>query len=65
MNDGKVVLTDYQERNLSMAKSYFERFGLLDKAEFKVGNAIEIAKEYKDIDILFLDLEKLNILKLF
>jgi len=45
MNGGKVVLTDYQERNLSMAKSYFERFGLLDKTEFRVGNAIEIAKE--------------------
>jgi predicted O-methyltransferase YrrM len=63
MNGGKVVLTDYQERNLSMAKSYFERFGLLDKAEFRVGNAIEIAKEYKDIDILFLDLEKTKYLE--
>jgi Predicted O-methyltransferase len=46
-----------------MAKSYFERFGLLDKAEFRVGNAIEIAKEFKDIDILFLDLEKIKYLE--
>ena len=63
MNDGKVILTDYQEKNLSMAKSYFERFGLLNKAEFKVGNAIEIAKQYKDIDILFMDLEKTKYLE--
>ena len=58
MDDGKVILTDYQEKNLEMAKSYFEQLGVLNKVEFKIGNAIDIAKNYKDIDILFLDLEK-------
>ncbi len=58
MKDGKVVLTDYQEKNINMAKEYYKRLNIYEKAEFVVGNAIEIAKNYKDIDILFLDLEK-------
>ena len=58
LKDGKVVLIDYQEKNINLAKEIFSKAGLLDKAEFRVGNAIEIGQEYKNIDILFLDLEK-------
>ncbi|NPA53514.1 MAG: O-methyltransferase [Aquificae bacterium] len=58
LNKGKVVLIDYQEKNIEKAKEFFKRAGLEKKAEFKVGDALEIAKEYKNIDILFLDLEK-------
>lgn len=58
IKDGKVVLTDYQEKNLNMAKDYYKKLNIYEKAEFIVGNAIDIAKNYKDIDILFLDLEK-------
>ncbi|MEZ0323226.1 MAG: O-methyltransferase [Hydrogenothermaceae bacterium] len=60
IDHGKVVLTDFQQKNIDMAKNYFEKAGLLDKAEFRVGNALEIVKEYKNIDILFLDLEKVK-----
>ncbi|WP_457621852.1 O-methyltransferase [Persephonella sp.] len=60
---GKVVLIDYQEKNIEKARYFFEKGGLIDKAEFRVGDAVEIAKEYKDIDILFLDLEKLRYLE--
>jgi caffeoyl-CoA O-methyltransferase len=50
---GKVVLTDYSEENIRYAKNLFRETGLLRKAEFRVGNALEIAKAYKLIDILF------------
>ncbi|ACO04291.1 MAG TPA: O-methyltransferase [Persephonella sp.] len=63
LENGKVVLIDYQERNIERARYFFEKGGLTDKAEFRVGDAVEIAKEYKDIDILFLDLEKLRYLE--
>ncbi|MEJ5172514.1 MAG: methyltransferase domain-containing protein, partial [Hydrogenothermaceae bacterium] len=60
IDDGKVVLIDFQQKNIDMAKQYFEKVGLLDRVEFRVGDALEIAKEYKNIDILFLDLEKMK-----
>ncbi len=57
---GKVVLIDYQQRNIQTAKKFFEKAGLLDKAEFRAGDGVEISKEYSNIDILFLDLEKVR-----
>lgn len=58
LKDGKVVLTDYKETNLNLAEKFFKDGNLYEKAEFRCGDGIKIAKEYKDIDILFLDLEK-------
>ncbi len=58
LKKGKVVLIDYQEKNINLAKEFFTKAKLLDKAEFRIGDAIEIGQEYKNIDILFLDLEK-------
>ncbi|WP_457626255.1 O-methyltransferase [Persephonella sp.] len=60
---GKVVLTDYQEKNINLAKRFFEKGGIENKAKFRVGDGIEIGKEYKNIDILFLDLEKARYLE--
>ncbi len=58
LTDGKVVLTDYKEENINLAKKFFENGNLSEKAIFRTGDAIEIVSEYKNIDILFLDLEK-------
>lgn len=58
VEEGKVVLTDYQEKNINMAKEFLSKADLIDKIEFKVGDGIKIAQEYENIDILFLDLEK-------
>ncbi len=58
LNKGKVILTEYREENINLAKKFFERGNLIDKADFRLGDGIEIASEYKNIDILFLDLEK-------
>ena len=60
LKKGKVVLIDYQEKNINLAKEFFTKAKLLDKAEFRIGDAIEIGQEYKNIDILFLDLEKVK-----
>ncbi|WP_297889014.1 O-methyltransferase [Sulfurihydrogenibium sp.] len=58
IDSGKVVLTDYKPENLEKAKEYLGKSGLLEKVEFRVGNGVEIAKEYKDVDIFFFDHEK-------
>ncbi len=58
LSDGVVVLTDYKFENLNLAEKFFKKGNLLDKAVFRMGDGIEIAKEYNEIDILFLDLEK-------
>jgi predicted O-methyltransferase YrrM len=58
LNKGKVVLIDYHEENMEYAKNLFRKAGFIRKAEFRTGNALEIAQEYKKIDILFIDIDK-------
>lgn len=55
---GTVVLTDYDGQKIAHARSIFGRCGLSGKACFRTGGALEIASEYCDIDILFIDLDK-------
>lgn len=54
----KVVLTEYAEKNITYARQMLEEEGLADKAEFRVGNALETGQEYDNIDILFIDIDK-------
>ena len=58
MNRGKIVLTDYREENMDYARKLFHDTDLTHKAEFRTGDALEIAREYKNIDILFIDIDK-------
>ena len=58
LGNGKVVLTDHEQNNIGYAKRVFQETGLLKKARFHVGDAVEIARGYKDIDILFIDIDK-------
>jgi predicted O-methyltransferase YrrM len=60
---GKVVLTEYNKENIEYAKRTFREAGFIRKAEFRTGNAIAIAQEYKHIDILFIDIDKHQYLK--
>jgi caffeoyl-CoA O-methyltransferase len=55
---GKVILTDSDEGNIGQAKKIFLEAGLERKAEFRTGNAIDIALQYEKIDILFIDIDK-------
>jgi caffeoyl-CoA O-methyltransferase len=58
IDKGKVVLTDYRKENMDYAEQMFLSSGLRSKAIFRVGEAIEIARKYRNIDILFIDIEK-------
>ena len=58
LDNGKVVLTDYRKENMDYAEQIFRRAGLKRKAIFRVREAVEIARKYKNIDILFIDIEK-------
>ena len=58
LSKGKVVLIDYREENMEYAKDLFRKAGFIRKAEFRTGNALEIAQEYKKIDIIFIDIDK-------
>jgi caffeoyl-CoA O-methyltransferase len=53
-----VVLTDRSEENIGRARQTFEQAGMAQKAEFRAGDALDIAREYRDIDILFIDMDK-------
>jgi predicted O-methyltransferase YrrM len=55
---GKVVLTDYSETNIAYARQVLSETGLAERAEFRVGDALEIGREYENIDILFIDIDK-------
>ncbi len=63
LKKGKVVLIDYLDRNINLAKDFFKEGKLIEKAQFRVGDAVQIGQEYKNIDILFLDLEKVRYLE--
>lgn len=55
---GKVVMTDHAGANIDFARTMFLGNGLFDRLEFRVGNALAIGKDYRDIDILFIDIDK-------
>jgi len=63
LDNGRIVLTDYRKENMDYAGQLFHDAGLKDKAVFRVGEAVKIAEEYKDIDILFIDIEKYQYLE--
>lgn len=56
---GRVVMTEGKASNVERARDYFARAGLLDRAEFNVGDALEIAARYAGpFDLIFCDIDK-------
>ncbi len=55
---GKVILTDNEEDNIAYAETIFGKAGLSEKASFHAGDAVGIASGYRDIDLLFIDIDK-------
>lgn len=54
--DGTVTLTERDERLLDDARSYFARGGLVDRAVFEHGDAIDLAERFEDrFDLVVLD----------
>lgn len=55
-DDGSVILTELDPDLLDDARSYFERGGLVDRAVFRHGDALDVAREYDEpFDLILLD----------
>jgi predicted O-methyltransferase YrrM len=56
---GRVFYTDGSAQNAQEARGYFERAGVADRIEVKIGDALEILSEQKEeFDIVFCDIDK-------
>ena len=57
--DGEVILTEVDADELELAREYFERAGIADRARFEHGDAIETVKTYDGpFDVVLIDNEK-------
>lgn len=56
---GKVYQTESSEKNSKQAQDFFNRAGLVKKAEFLAGDALELIDQVKGtFDIVFIDMDK-------
>lgn len=61
---GHIVLTDTDRENKRLALEYFKEAGLDSQFDFRVGNAVTIARKLEGpFDIIFNDIEKEDYLK--
>ncbi len=57
--DGEVVLTEVDADELALAREYFERAGLTDRAQFEDGDALDTVERYDGpFDVVLVDNEK-------
>jgi predicted O-methyltransferase YrrM len=56
--DGEVVLVDRDADLLADARDYLARGGLADRATVRTGDAVEVVREYDDLDLVLVDNEK-------
>ncbi len=57
--DGQIILTDQNPENRQLAQQYFQRLGLQDKLDFRLGNALEIFRSlFGPFDLVFNDVDK-------
>lgn len=58
---GEIITLDKNEELFNFTSSYFEKAGLSEKIDFRIGNALEIIPELKGpFDIIFIDADKMN-----
>ncbi len=58
-SDGKVICTDTDPKNRDRALGFFKQGGLLDRVDFRVGNALQIIEELSgEFDIILNDIDK-------
>ena len=64
---GRVVYTDGDPKNAEAARRNFERAGVADKIEIRVGDALELLSEEKpeSFDVIFNDVDKEDYPKVF
>jgi predicted O-methyltransferase YrrM len=57
--DGEVVLTEVDADELDLARKFFDRAGLTDRAQFEHGDALETVEQYNGpFDVMLIDNEK-------
>ena len=57
--EGRVILTEGSQDNADLARGFLDRAGLAGRVEIRVGNGLEIAREYDGpFDIVFNDIDK-------
>ncbi|WP_101297695.1 O-methyltransferase [Halegenticoccus soli] len=57
--DGEVVLTEFDGDELAMAREFFERAGIDDRATFEEGDAVSIVDDYDGpFDLVLVDHQK-------
>jgi len=58
-DSGEIILTEFQEENLALAKDWFQRGKIFSRATFHQGDALEILEGLDgEFDIIFNDVEK-------
>ena len=58
-SSGKIISTDGDPKNKERALSYFQRLGIEDKIDFRVGKAQDILQQFEGpFDIIFNDVDK-------
>ena len=56
---GRVIYTDGDRKNADKARRYFDRAGIASRITVRIGDALEILSEQKDVyDIIFNDVDK-------
>ncbi len=56
---GKVIYTDGDRKNADEARGYFQRAGVADRIDIRVGDALELLSEEKGkFDVIFNDVDK-------
>lgn len=65
--NGRVIYTDGDKKNAAEARSYFEKAGVADRIDVRIGDALEILSEQKpgSFDIIFNDVDKEDYLRVF
>jgi len=57
--EGRVTYSDGDPRNAERARGYFERAGMADRIEVKVGNSLDLIQETEgEFDVIFNDVDK-------
>ncbi|MFI2652197.1 O-methyltransferase [Micromonospora fulviviridis] len=61
--DGRVITCDNSDRWLDLARTHWERAGVADRIDFRLGPAVRTLRSLSDegsVDVVFVDADKLN-----
>lgn len=61
VSNGKLITLDINEELESMVRSYFEKAGLTNSIDYRIGNAMDLIPEIDEVfDLVFIDADKKN-----